>query len=335
MNIELIRANLEKGLRPIYVVLGDESLLVEDAERVISEVALRGVMAAFNHSVYRAGADGVLDCLSVARTLPMMSARRLVVLRDAQEASLQLLKELYAYCGAPSPSTVLLITGRAWPKPSEGEDWGLRTENLVKKAGEVMRFKAKDIDPIAFARETAESLGCKLGRREAELLVEMVGADLGCLRGELEKAALFVGGEGAITEEVLAEVCSMLAEAQIWDLTDAITTRDLDRALSTAHRLLEAGPRGEEHRLLAMVTWQVRQLLSLQQSLREGGGAEGVKMPSWKRQAAERALRDSPLPTAEVLERLAAANHAMHSSRAGERRVFESLLLDLTSRRKA
>ena len=120
-------------------------------------------------------------------------------------------------------------------------------------------------------------------------------------------------------------MCSLLAEAEIWDLTDAIVARDADKALSTAHRLLEAGKRGEAHRLVSMITWQLRQLLQMQ-----AGGQ--VRMPGWKRSKMEASLRNHPIDPADLFTRMAQANQDMNSHRAGERRILEGLLLDLVSR---
>ena len=57
-------------------------------------------------------------------------------------------------------------------------------------------------------------------------------------------------------------------------------------------------------------------------------------MPRWKLREAERTLQRSPLDVAGVLERLAVANQGMNSHRAGDRRVFEGLLLDLLGQRR-
>ncbi|MED5373488.1 MAG: DNA polymerase III subunit delta [Myxococcota bacterium] len=325
----MAQASLEQvlsgPLAAIYLVVGDEALLVKQAEEALTKRALDGVMEAFNHGVWRAGEEGADACLSVARTLPMMSPRRVLVLRDVHEAPSELLEALASYAEAPADTAVLICSGRSWPK-AKGTDWGKRAENRIKKSGVVLRFRSKDSDPVGFAVDAAAQLGVELRPAQARTLVELVGKDLGRLQRELEKAALYAGGEGRLSDEALEEVCSLLAEAQIWDLTDAIVTRDANAALATAHRLLEASKRGESHRLISMINWQIRQLLQLQ------AGAN-VRMPGWKRQKMERALRDHPLDPAEILGRLAQANEDMNGHRAGDRRVFEGLLLDLVARR--
>lgn len=313
--------------KPLYLVLGDEALLVRDGADRLVEFALAGVQRAFDHAVFRAADERAMDLFSMTRTMPMLSPHRVLELRDIDEASVEVLEALFAYAQDPGRAAVVIVSGRTWPKAGPGK----KVEAAVKKAGAVVRFKSRDQDPARFAMQTADELGVRLGSKEARQLVDSVGTDLGRVRMEVEKAALFVGGEGTITAEVIDEVCSLLAEAVIWDLTDAIAAKDPDKALSTAHRLLERGTRGEAHRLIAMVSWQLRRLLQLQDAM-EHGGDVAYKLPGWKRKKIEAALRANPLDEARVMARVARANQDMNSHRAGDRRVFEGLLLDLVSR---
>jgi DNA polymerase-3 subunit delta len=316
-------------LARVYLIQGDEQLLVERAESALVERALEGVMKAFNHGVWRAGEDGAGDCLAVARTLPMMSPRRVIVLRDIHEASPELLGELVELLERVPETLTLVLSGRGFPRALTKP--GKAVEQGVASSGFVLRFKSRDQDPVGFAQATARELGCRLDQEDAQVLVQTVGKDLSRIRRELEKAALFVGEGGHIDGGVLSTVCSLLAEAEIWSLTEAIVYRDQDKALSTAHRLLEAGKSGETHRLLSMVTWQVRRILRFQDSLHFGGDP-GFKMPAWKARNLTAELRRHPLDPADILDKLAKANHAMNSHRAGSRRIFEGLLLELVSR---
>jgi len=323
----------KQELKPVYVVLGDERLVVDAAETALAGEALSGGGASFNRDVYRCSEDNAAEALAVARTMPMMSPRRLVLLREAHEASPTLLEQLATYLASPNPSTVLVVTGSKWPAPSGGKDWGRRAEGAAKKVGVVVRMKSQDQDPIAFSIAVAEELGCALKRRDAEFLIERVGSDLGRLKLELEKAATWLGGDGEMTAEVLQNVCSLLAEAEIWTLTDALVSGNADRALETAHRLMEDGE--APHRLISMVTWQFRQLLRLQDAIRHGRSARdaGIRMRYDKLRAAERALKQRPMDAPAVLETIAAANQAMNSHKAGHRRIFEGLVLQLLARR--
>jgi len=163
------------------------------------------------------------------------------------------------------------------------------------------------------------------------LMVELVGTDLGRIETELSKVIAFVGGEGEIAEADVEAVCSLVAEAAIWDLTDALVRRDADRALAVAHRMLDTGE--SSHRLIAMVAWQMRQLITLQDCMRQRISPRdaGIRMPRHKLEMAQSALRNRPIHAARMLDQIARANGDLNRSRAGDRRVFEGLLLQLTA----
>ena len=333
MKLVDLAKTLQAELPPVVLILSDEDLLLQQAGDIVETAALGEGGASFNRDRFRAGEEGAAGALTVARTMPMLAARRFVHLQDTQEAPSAVLEALAGYAGNPSPSTVLLVTGQKWPR-SSSPDWGRRAEAAIKKVGLVVRLKQKDVDPRRFAVDTARELGCALGSREARLLVELVGQDLGSLRRELEKVALYIGGSGPIATEVLEEVCSALAEQQVWALTDALLKGDASAALAASHRLLEdADSSHNPHVLLSMITWQVRQLLQLQSCLAAGRdpGSAGLRVPRFKLDGMTRALRRRPLAPARILRRLADANLDMNSHRAGDRRSFEGLVLRLVA----
>lgn len=316
---------------PIALVVGDEGLLVRQAEERLVSAAFEGRSPGFNLAAFPAGSGG-WAALDQAKTLPMMAKRRVVILREIETASVELLDALMAYADKPNPSTLLLLVGEKLPAASGGVDRGKRLENKLKAAGcAVYRYKSADQDPVGFAIQAASEAGCQLDRRAAGLLVELVGGDLGRVKSELDKAVAFVGGAGPIDETTIEAVSSLVAEAMIWGLTDAVLSRDADRGLAAMHRLLEDGE--PSHRLLAMVTWQIRQLLELQDSLQRGDGepSSWARMPHAKKAAARQALQRRPLPPQRVIGALVKANREMNRSPAGDRRIFEALVLELTT----
>lgn len=314
----------------MYAVLGDEALLVKRAEDALVKRALEGVLPSFNFSAWRGSDEGAVELPAVARTLPMMSKRRVLQLRDVHEGSLEMLQGLLAHVEADIDTAVVVVSGTGWPKVSD-KKLAKKLEAAISKRGAVLKIRSRDQDPVEFSIETASELGVRLERRQARLLVGLVGTDLGTLRRELEKAALYKGGDGVLTDDDLQDVCSMLADARIWDLTDAVVARDAAKALEASHRMLEAGKRGEEFAVLSRVVWQMRQLLALQASM-HGGPDPGMRMPDWKRRKLESALQRSPLDPVRVMHLLADADHKMKSHKAGSRRIFEGLLLQLVSR---
>ncbi len=314
---------------PIYVLVGSELLLVRQAEVAVCAAFASGPTAAFNHATFTAGEDAALGFPDVAFTVPMMAARRLVVIRQVQDASAALLDRLLTYVQAPCLSTVLVVTGEKFPAASGGVDRGLRIANAVKKSGLFVKLDGEGVDANAFALSRARDLGVRMDRDAASVLVAFTGGELALVAADVEKCAGFVGQGGTVTRAVVEEVCVSTAEADVWVLTDALVSRDTDRALETLHRLLEDGE--APHKLLGSVAWQLRQVLLLQDAARRGLSEReaNVRMPPHKLRLIREQVAKRPVSPSALLEELAAVNRAMNSSRAGDRRIFEAFVLRL------
>ncbi|MFZ5476352.1 MAG: DNA polymerase III subunit delta [Myxococcota bacterium] len=316
---------------PVYVLVGPESWLVREAVEDVRRAIATGPTAAFNHAVFTAGESDALGFADVAATLPMMASRRLVEIRQVQDANAALLDAILAYVQAPSPSTVLVLAGEKFPAASGGVDRGVRIVNAVKKVGVALKLDGEGIDPVAFAVARCKALGVSIDRDAAQLLYEMGGGELSVLAGDVEKCAGFAGPGGTITRAVVDEVCVDVSEADVWALTDALVAGDRDAALAALHHLLEDGQ--HPNMLMGSITWQIRQVLLVQDAQRRGlpDREAGVRMPPQKLRAVRDWVARRPQSPAALLEEIAAVGRAMHSSRSGDRRIFEALLLRLSS----
>jgi len=315
---------------PVVLLLGDETVARRKAEQAVVSAVFGDAPPSFNLATFTA-ADGAERAVEVSRTVPMMAKHRVVIVREMEVAGVELLDELLAYVQKPNPSTVLVLNGVKNSPAVGGVDRGRRLEAAIKKVGRVERFKTGDKDPVRFAMSVAEEAGRKLDHGAARLLVELVGSDLARIQTEMGKVIAYSDGDARIDATAVEAVCSLVAEAAIWDLTDAVVRRDADKALAVAHRMLETGE--SVHRLLAMIAWQMRQLITLQDCMRRRVNPKeaGIRMPRFKLDAAERALRSRPISPHQMMGYIASANADLNRSRAGDRRVFEGLLLQLTA----
>lgn len=333
MSVSALEQALAREVEPVYVVVGDALPLVERAVAAIQAAVLPRVgLPAFNHARFRASEPGAVGAFSAARTLPMMADRRLVELRELQEAGNDLFGALVDYLGSPSPGTVLLVVGTGFPKVEKGgSNWGARVKNALKGHGRLVQLSSEDASPVRFAIEAAAARGKTLGLREAELLVEVVGADLGRLQQEVEKLALFVGDAPGIDAGAIQAAGSVLAEAVIWDLTTGLAARDPALALGSLHRLQAGGD--DARKLLGMIAWQVRELLRAKELLEAGASDRDVTAKvrlRWELfQRIRPVLVDGFPDAADLLRRLATANRQMNSHRAGADRILEGLVLEM------
>lgn len=328
--LDTLKASLASPA-PVYVLVGSEALLVREAETTLREALVTGPFAQLNHAVFTAGEDSAMGFAEATATLPMMAPRRVVELRQVQDANAVLLDALLAYVQAPRAGAVLLVSGERFPSASGGMDRGLRIRNAVKKTGVIVELDGEGVDPVSFAVARARERGVSLPQATARTLAEFSGGDLSALAADVEKCAHFVGPGGTIDIDAVEAVCAWVAEASAWTLTDAIVARDKDLALSTLHRLLEDGE--ASHKLLGSVAWQLRQVLLVQDCARRGISEReaGVRMPPQKLRDVRKAVEARPQSPSALLEELAEVNRRMNSSRAGDRRILEGFVLRLVA----
>jgi len=260
-------AEIRSGrFRPVYLVYGEETFLVEEVYRALRAAIVRPETADFNFHVLEPGPDQLSQALSLAQTQPFFADRRLVVVKDcpaivprrkagAEEEAQGDAGDanLLAYLKAPVSSTVLLFLAASVDARRK------TTKALMAAGGAVECQPLKTEDAVMWVQQRAQSEGKRLGTQAANMLVERVGPDLGLLAGELEKLVLYVGGAREIRPADVETMVANLAETEIYRLSDAVLKRDRARAVALLERLLQQ----VDHplQLLSALTNRFRQLL--------------------------------------------------------------------------
>lgn len=334
MSVADLQTQLRAKLKPVYLVVGDAAPLVQASAKLIETAGLEKCgLPAFNHSVFRGSEGEAVQSISAARTLPMMGALRVVVVREVGQANDVFFEALADYLKDPSDTTLLLLVGERMPKPEKGRPaWASKIPKAIKAAGgEVLKLHSKGIQPERFAADAARRAGKTLGREAAYLLVETIGPNLSQIGSEVGKLALYAGDRDEIVVDDVREVCAVLAEAVIWDLTAGLAAGDRPQTVSALYRLQSSGD--EPRRLLAMVTWKLRQLLVMAEMARLGAPDDAIRRSSKMNFDDFRKVRprlQNGMPAAaKVLTRLARANAQMNSHRAGANRILDVLVLEM------
>jgi DNA polymerase III subunit delta len=105
---------------------------------------------------------------------------------------------------------------------------------------------------------SAAQYGKELSKSAAELLVELVGPEMGILDQELAKLAAYVGDKAKIENEDVDCLVGRCREQNTWKIFEAISRGQAAEALAVIDELLEQGedPLG----VLAPIGWQLRGL---------------------------------------------------------------------------
>jgi DNA polymerase III delta subunit len=114
--LEAIDEVRKGSVRPVYVFVGDESFLIDRAVKMLRAATVGEGIAGFNEDVFH-GAKG-LDgnkIVSAATTLPMMAAKRFILVRHAEAMNADAHAPLIGYFKDPNPSTCFVVTADKIP----------------------------------------------------------------------------------------------------------------------------------------------------------------------------------------------------------------------------
>jgi len=272
---------------PVYLIVGDDEA---EMSRLSAEISglVEDELRAFNSERFYAGERGVTPAAIVeaARTLPMMSDRRVVtVLRaekmlkpkrrgkavveeasdDPEAEPPTELDVLETYLRDPSPQTTLVLLAsdvdrtrkvyKTLQKQSTiVECWGLR----IARDGRIdLREVARTAEQMV--KQAAGEEGQQIEPAAARLVAERAGTDIGRLRGDVERLLLYTAGSAKITLDDARQVVSAETAQDDWAVTNAIQRRDAREALRQLALALDAG--GVSFQILGQLAWFVREKL--------------------------------------------------------------------------
>ncbi len=253
------------GKIPVYLIYGNQRLLVEEELAMLRVKMAQKTDLEFNLAVFEAGEDALERILQSAETVPMASDRRYVIVKEAQKLTSSELKLLSRYLDNPAEGT-LLVLAAVDPKPTSS------LVRLVEKAGRVKELAKTRSQVPGWVRERFKKEGLRVSGKALAYLQEALGDDLMSLEKAVEKIAIYhQGGEEVDLDEALALV-SPSAERSVFEYVDRVALGDAETALKLMRRLLEQGERPEH--LLNALSRRFRELL-LYHALRDEGRTEG------------------------------------------------------------
>ncbi len=327
MTPEELKKALAKGISPVYLVLGTSSFLVENSVKIIKKAALGGGIADFNLNSFRAGQDDLGPVRSIARTLPMMAKRRVLVIAQAEELSEEERGFLNDLAKEEIDTTCLIVHGRSFDKR-------IALAKAAKKNGGLVEFEKLTAPRLgAWAKRMAHERGKKLADGVINIFIQHLGDDLDRYEKEIEKAALYVGGdEETIDADALLAVMVMVKQERVFDLMDAVGLKKRARALFFLDGMLESG--NHPIRVHATIYRHMKKLLM----------AKALAFGGMDRDAVVRKLGGHPFPMGKVVDQarnyspaelrramayLSKADFELKDGRASDKIVLEKMILDL------
>ena len=218
-----LAAALARGLAPVYLLAGEEPLLVADAASAVRGAArAAGYDERVVHEVER-GFDWSL-LRGEAASLSLFAQRRLIELRlGSGKLSDDGSAALCEYLAAPPPDVVLLLTGDAFDKRARDSAWYAACD-----AGGVVVYAwpLEAAGAAALAGRPCPRHGPALDEPAATLLADLTEGNLLAAAQELDKLALLAPPGGALDRDGVLQAVGDSTRYATRDLADAVLAGD-------------------------------------------------------------------------------------------------------------
>lgn len=254
----LLRSLEAKQIQSVYVLYGDEVFLVDEMLKSIVEQALDGGARDFNLDTYYGSEGDVTSIRDAVEMLPMMTPKRVVIVKDVDRLSAKDLESLQPIVESPIESTVLILVG-------EKVDLRKKFFKIIEKTGALVKFdRLQEHVVIQWIHHLGQRHGKRLENDAAILLLQMVGPSLMDLNNEVLKLAQYVGARDPVLRSDVESIVSQSRMESVFGLTNAIGERDKAKALTFLAQLLDHGE--SEVGILSLVSRHMRILMMIQEA---------------------------------------------------------------------
>lgn len=249
---------------PIYLLVGEDEVEKGALAAEFADLVEEGLRA-FNVERIHAGewttgdrlAEGAASIASAARTLPMMAARRVVVVLGAEallmpkrdsDAAERALKELESLFGEPEPqTTVVLVAGAVDKRRAIYKT--LAKHGTIVECGVLLTLA----DAERWVKNRVAAAGADVEAPAARLLAERAGfperppkddrpvGDIKQLRGDVDRLLLYALGQARITLADAREMAGPAALQDQWAMVNAVEDGRAADALRQLAMMLDAG----------------------------------------------------------------------------------------------
>jgi DNA polymerase III subunit delta len=326
---EELRREVEGGrIQPLYLFVGEEQYLQARALRLLHNT-VDEALRVFNVSVFSIGRDNgngskttAAMVIDAANQMPMMSSRRIVVVREFDKIKEDEQELVLAYLKHPAPTTTMVFQAVSPDKRRK------LTAALMKTCAVVTFDLLDESRASRWAEERLKQRGCSIEPGALRLLIGLVGTGLTRLVNELEKLAAYADG-GAINSATVQELVPRASEHTSWELWDAINARDRKRALKLMERLLDDS---DALPILGSLASLYRRLLTGKELVEGGASSQEITKATgqWSQTFLNRLRRASRAEIVHGLRRIAEVDNAIKNSEGTPRLQMQYLVAELT-----
>lgn len=264
-----LHKKLKKNLSPMYLLIGAEDFLLQEAENLIVKAALQGEIDDFNFQSYDLKEAYLGDALEDAQTPSFFGGHKVIIVKSClfltaqKEKLVQDIEPLFDYLENPSPFTTVVFIA-----PFEKLDERKKVTKAIKKHVELVECHPVEVNNLDGWIKEQFSGSVTITNDAVESLKLLVGNNLSILKLECEKLQMFIGEEGQVNAELVELMVPKTIEQNVFSLIEKIAARQTTDALKILHELLFVGEK--PIKVVALLASQFRLLYGIKQLSNSG-----------------------------------------------------------------
>ncbi len=334
-NLRVFKSELESGaLRSLYVFYGEEKYLLEYYLEQLKKAAVAEGMEDFNLFRFDGASLDMDELGDAVEALPAFSERKLVTVTDLdiyrpgadrKERLEAILSDL------PEYTTLVFVYDTAEYKA----DVRTKIHKLVAANGLAVEFALQENrELVGWLRRRFRSLGKEIDFPEAEQMLFVCGRSMTLLVNEVEKLAAYAAGDRILRTDIDA-VCSPIADAVVYDLTDRVAAGKFAEALELSREL--TAMRNDPIYIVGALSRQIRQIFYGRIAIDDGLGQDwlareaDIPSPYVARKQLDLARRFTTRWAREAMKLCVECDYALKSSSADRSAMLETLILRLAA----
>lgn len=324
--IELNRHLENEEVLPLYYLYGDDYYLIEESIKSIKDRVISDDSNGLNYEVFYAGNNSVTDIVNAAQTIPFLSNKKCILIKEASRLSPKESERFMSYISDPSDFTCLVFIG---------EKANLRQKFFLQfqKSGVIVKLNHPHNRELPFwIQRLAKSFDKRISKEATTFLIDIVGNNLLQIHNEIEKVSIFTGEKRKIDVEDVQAIITELKIGSIFDLIDSVVNKNNENALKIMNKMLVSGE--DQLMILGMIIRQFRLILRAKDMLQRGltpsfiGKRLGVKN-FFLKGFLEQVKKYSFDELKWTFEQFLKADLALKSSKLKKQILLERLILDL------
>ena len=223
---DAIMRDLKSGaFSPLYLLMGEESYYIDQISDYIQVHALTPEQQAFDQTVVFGADVNAAQIADLAMQYPMMSPRKVIIVKEAQD--LHSFERLERYAEKPQEKTILVICYKNGVLKGKS-----KLLSAVERNGILFESKKlRDWQLAGYVRAYLAKQKIDIDDKSASMIADHIGADLNRLTSELDKLGIALPEDDRrVTPEVVEKNIGVSKDFNAFELRSAIVNRDIFKA---------------------------------------------------------------------------------------------------------